>query len=150
MYIALLVRSMAFRLIMLTSRPITGMEKNIPHERNFPKSSCTRKYLKTAPILNAVSQQIDDMLHTPGSVSSHHRESLNSSKVTEAKVNDIIYIVTNSMTDPFDLQHNEVIHIANVIIVSSQTSSWLRNERFLPWKKHAIRLLGLIKSKPQM
>ena len=39
------------------------------------------------------------MLHIPGSVSSHHRESLNSSRATEAKVTDIIHIVTNSIAD---------------------------------------------------
>ena len=61
------------------------------------------KYLKTPLFLNATSQQIEDMLHTPESVSSHHRESLNSSTITKAKVNDIMYIVTNSMTDPFDI-----------------------------------------------
>ena len=60
-------------------------------------------YLKTAPFLNAVSQQTEDMLHKPRGVSSHHREYLNSSTATEGKVNDIIYVVTNSMTDQFDL-----------------------------------------------
>ena len=36
------------------------------------------------------------------------------------KMNDIVDIVTNRMTDPFDLQQNEIINIANGIIASSQ------------------------------
>ena len=81
------------------------------------KSSCARKVPQTALYLNAVSQQIEDMLHIPGSVSSHHRESLNSNTVTEAKVIDIIYIVTNNM---IELQYKEGINIANGIIAPSQ------------------------------
>ena len=117
-----------------TTGTFNGIWVDLAHEQTYNRDGKTslskgtsqnpaarEKYLKTAPFLNAVSQQIEDMLHTPGSVSSHHRESLNSSIVTEAKVNDIIYIVTNRMTDPYiDLQHNEVINIANGIIASSQ------------------------------
>ena len=116
-----------------TTGTFNGIWVDLAHEQTYNRDGKTslmkgtsqnpaaqEKYLKTAPFLNAVSQQIEEMLHTPGSVSSHHRESLNSSIVTEAKVNDIIYIVTNRMTDPFDLQHNEVINIASGIIASSQ------------------------------
>ena len=116
-----------------TTGTFNGIWVDLAHEQTYNRDGKTslmngisqnpaarEKYLKTAPFLNAISQQIEDMLHTPGSVSSHHRESLNSSTVTEAKVNDSIYIVTNRMTDPFDLQHNEVINIANGIIASSQ------------------------------
>ena len=78
------------------------------------------KYLKTAPFLTTVTQQVEDMLQIPAGVSSHHIEPLNSGPATDAKVNDIVDIVTNSMTDPFDLQHHEVINIANGIIASSQ------------------------------
>ena len=78
------------------------------------------KYLKTAPFLTAVSEKVADMLNLHAGVSSHHRESLSSGPVTDAKVNDFVDIVTNRMTDPFDLQHNDVINIANGIIASSQ------------------------------
>ena len=116
-----------------TTGTFNGIWVDLAHEQTYNRDGKTslmkgtsqnpaarENYLKTAPFLNAVSQQIEDMLYTPGSVSSHHRVSINSSIVTEAKVNDFIYIVTNRITDPFDLQHNEVINIANGIIASSQ------------------------------
>ena len=60
------------------------------------------------------------MLNIHAGVSSHRRESLSSDPATDAKMNDIVDIVTNRMTDPFDLQQNEVINKANGIIASSQ------------------------------
>ena len=116
-----------------TTGTFNGIWVDLAHEQTYNRDGKTSlmkgtsqnpaardKYLKTAPFLTAVSQQVEDMLKIPAGVSSHHRESLNSGPATDAKVNDIVDIVTNSMTDPFDLQNHEVIHIANGIIASSQ------------------------------
>ena len=99
-----------------TTGMLYGIWADLDHEQTYKRDGKTslvkvasqnpavrEKYLKTAPFLNAVSKQTEDMLHTLRSVSSHHREYLNSSTATEAKVNDIICVVTNSMTDQFDL-----------------------------------------------
>ena len=99
-----------------TTCMLFGIWADLAHEQTYNRDGKTslvkgasqnpaarEKYLKTAPFLNAVSQHTEDMLHTLRSVSSHHREYLNSSTATEAKVNDIIYVVTKSMTDQFDL-----------------------------------------------
>ena len=69
-----------------TTGTFNGNWVDLAHEQTFNRDGKTsfmkgtsqnpaarEKYLKTAPFLNAVSQQIEDMLHTPGSVSCHHR-----------------------------------------------------------------------------
>ena len=116
-----------------TAGSFNGIWVDLAHEQTYNRDGKTSlmkgtsqnpaardKYLKTAPFLTAVSQQVENMVNITAGKSSHHREASNTGTVTEAKVNDIIDIVTNRMIDPFDLQHSEVINISNGIIASSQ------------------------------
>ena len=116
-----------------TNDSFNGIWVDLAHEKTYNRDGKTSfmkgtsqnpaardKYLKTAPFLTAVSQQVENMVNITAGKPSHQREASNTGTVTEAKVNDIIDIVTNRMIDPFDLQHSEVINISNGIIALSQ------------------------------
>ena len=115
-----------------TPGSFNGVWTDLAHEQTYNRDGKTlmkgttqnpvarQKYFKSAPFLTGVLERVKEMLHINTDTSSHHRESENSAIATDAKVNDIVDIVTNRMTDPFDLQHNEFVNIASGMIASSQ------------------------------
>ena len=71
------------------------------------------KYNKTAPILTAVSEQVTSIFHMNTGISAHHGDSYASRTFTEAKVNDIIYVVTRKMINPFGHQSHELVNVSS-------------------------------------
>ena len=72
------------------------------------------KYIKTAPLMTAVSEQVRSIVHmNTGTISAHHGDSDASMIFTEANVIDTIYAVTRTMVSPFGHQSNELVNVTN-------------------------------------
>ena len=78
------------------------------------------KYIKTAPLLTAVSEQVRSIVHMNTGISAHHGDSDASRTFTEAKVNDIIYVVTRKMINPFVHQSNELVNVSSGEVAPSK------------------------------
>ena len=78
------------------------------------------KYIKTAPLLTAISEQVRSIVHMNTGISAHHGDSGASRTFTEAKVNDIIYVVTRKMIHSFGHQSNELVNVSSGEVAPSK------------------------------
>ena len=76
-------------------------------------TAAPEKYLKTALLMTAVSEQVRSIVHMNTGISANHGDSDASMIFTEAKVIDIIYVVTRTMISPFGHQSNELVNVTN-------------------------------------
>ena len=76
-------------------------------------TAAPEKYIKTALLMTAVSEQVRSIVHMNTGISANHGDSDASMIFTEAKVIDIIYVVTRTMISPFGHQSNELVNVTN-------------------------------------